>query len=206
MRRLLRMLVMSALAGTVMLSGCSTSGSTVAGTGSGENTVGWPAAGEPASPTTPSDYAPPPSPAALVTATGAPAQPTALGAVDASGSFCTTARASLKAWGGNPLGTLWSFAQSRGSAAQVKAYLARARGDTEALFAAAPPQIKDSISTLRDAVARLDSDLSGNGYDLTRAGALASAMGQLADPAVAAAWLSVTNFIQAHCSVTVASG
>jgi hypothetical protein len=213
MPRLIRppvVIALAVLAVPVLLAGCSLFGASATEPTLTRQPVNQAASALPAvSPMTPRDYARPPAAAAVVTASYDAAQPTALGVVDSAGPFCTTARTRLKAWGGNPLAVLWSVSQSPDSASssgQVKSYVARADSDTTALHAVAPPQIQDSIGTLRDAVIRLDADLRQAGYDLGGVGTLASAIALLTDPSVESAWLSFSSFAHTNCAVELGTG
>jgi hypothetical protein len=210
MPRLIRLSAVAALAVPVLLAACSAFGASATGPPVSRPQAAQTAPDLPAgSPTTPKDYARPPAPAAVVTASNDPAQPTALGVVDSAGPFCTTTRDRLKAWHGNPLAVLWSASQSPGSASsagQVKAYVTQANSDTTALHAVAPPQIQNSTATLRDAVIRLDADLNQAGYDLGGIGTLASAISLLTDPSVESAWLSFSSFTHSNCAVDLGTG
>jgi hypothetical protein len=207
MPRMTRLLVVLLLAVPALLAGCSAFGGPADQPSESNRAENLAASGPaPISPTTPKGYTGPPPPAAQVTAADDPAQPTALGVVDSAGPFCTTARTRLNAWGGNPLAILWTFSQSHGSAGQTKAYLDRANGDTAALHAVAPPQIQNSIGTLRDTVTKLDAELKQAGYDLGGVGTLASAISILTDPGVASSWLSFSGFLHSNCAVDLGTG
>jgi hypothetical protein len=202
MLRPTRLLLAVLVGAGTLLTGCSLPfGGSDTAQQTGSTAVAWPSSGPQASPTTPADYVPPPSAPAQVTGTEQAGQPTGSVRVDAGGPFCVTAKNSIKAWGGNPLTKLQEFARSPDSSAQVKAYLVKAAADATALSASAPPQIKNDVTTVTDAVTRLNLELSPYGYDLSKPGAMIAAAKVLTAPAVVAAWGRLTDFVQNQCGV-----
>ena len=202
MLRPTRLLLAVLVGAGTLLAGCSLPfGGSDTAPSTSASAVAWPSGGPQASPTTPSDYVPPPSAPAQVAGGEQAGQPTGSARVDAGGSFCVTAKSSIKAWGGNPLTKLQEFARSPDSSAQLKAYLVKAGSDATALSATAPPQISKDVATVADAVTRLNLGLSANGYDLSQPGAMISAAKVLTDPAVVVAWARLTQFVQNQCGV-----
>jgi predicted small secreted protein len=202
MARPTRLLLAVLVAAGTLLTGCSLPfGGADTGDQAGGTAVSRPSTGPQSSPTTPADYVPPPSAPAQVTGTDRPGQPTGSARVDAAGPFCDTAKRSIKAWGGNLLVKLQEFARSPDSGAQLKAYLVQAAADATALSATAPPQIKNDVTAVTDAVTRLNLELSASGYDLSKPGVMISATKVATDLAVVAAWARLTEFVQNQCGV-----
>jgi hypothetical protein len=221
MRRVL--LVLTAVLVTVV-GGCSSQGSAVSAptTSSLAATHAQAPEPDPTSPTTPAgmrtspvDAAPAPQATsdtgagngAAAGSGGGSVVGTAVGTATVTGSaadtlYCVAVRHGMGTLASSGTATLRRLVTSgRAAAPQVVTTIQQAQTDLAAIEAAAPDQVRAAVGTVRQAWMSLGTELGKAGYD--RASVVALSIKYLTNPAVAAAWETITTYTNRRCGVRI---
>jgi hypothetical protein len=97
-------------------------------------------------------------------------------------------------------GTEVSSLLTGGSPAAWKAYLDRVTAMNTELVDAAPPQVKASVVTLREATVELRASLAAAGYDVTKVGS-AKLLKLLQTPQRRQAMAAMTAYVRTTCGI-----